>query len=700
LFSANANGNIKLWNVTNGKVLMQWNLHCQLTHFLIANERPNKSVIGYVGIGTDSSPKSISRIELSDKGTVSLKGIPNTPNLRNTVNIITSATDSVLLVAAGNVLSVHRGEMKDKYTKISNKKTIRCVAYSNAQQIIAFGDESGAIKLYYPSGENKTLHWHPVVCYDLEFSADGNYLYSVSEDGNVALWNLLNGHRSKIACHESLRKIAISPSQDSALVVTKDNRVLKLDLHAQKSYDKFSVQGIYGPNGTTKQQLTMSFDARTDAIILNGTNVLQWYDIKKDQETRRKHIQYKALSFNPSRYNITKPVSHYVTHVTSKTSLIADCEKIGDQTCLKIWNMKGDQLVLNTLIDTPHGADITSCKFSQAAYASPLVTTSLDGTAKLWDKSPNGKFYVCYAVIDYKRLKPYSADFSPDGSVIAISFGRALTIWDTTSASLLYAEDVANDRIQSVKFLSDEQIVFQSRNQVSIYELGSMKVVWQSSFTQNIIHFDVHNQERRILIVLSNSTVYQFDVPVDLSQTTSRITSSHMPVLAAGFNGVGEVLILSNGYEVFKVQSQEEAAIEEEEEEELDAIMEEALPTPSDIQELKPKIAVADKIETSAFDPDQGPNAWKQLFSGYGSHQLVSMQDSFSTYMNTFLLKSDAHKEQAKQKNQTTQEAKQVEKHWFSATKGAPPAIKEVVITPTDTEIPLSVRELMKQLKL
>jgi WD40 repeat protein len=659
LLSASSNGTIKLWNIINGKELGNYQVGYEISHFaLVAQDDLNASRLnGYIGL-KKSGLLSFARICIdTHNSSISLQNIQNLSNM-TFYDMKMAASQSILLLAAINQLTVMRTENnRDIIKKITHNHNITCIAYNRERNLIAFGDKRGAIKLYHPSGAQSLMHWHPVTCNDLEFSADGNYLYSVAEDGVMCMWNTSKGSREQQFPHGAnpLLYIAVSSKQDNCLVVTADNQVVKIDLHG--NVDRFNIQGIIGKRGRADIALHIAVDPKNGEILLNGSNVLQWFDVDNEKETKRKHIQYKALSYNPSRYNKTKPINHIITHIAlnHNGTYIVDCEKIDEQNCLKIWNNTGNACDLITIVDAPHGADITSCSFNKSAqFPHMCVTTSLDGVAKLWDKANDTNFHICYAIIHFQRLKPYYASFSLDGYVVAIAFEHILTLWDARTATLLQTEDFTDGNIiYSVHFIDDEHIVAQTQKHIYIYSLVAMKQVWSVSMRHRIEHFDVHQASRQIALNLAGKCqVHLFNIPSDLSKTTYEKIKLSIPIRLLGFSSKGRLLLFSDDFDIY---TPEISAIKQDKPERIEKIdvmeieQEPLKPMQNKRIDTDKWSKTIDEIETASFDPNQGLNAWKDIFGGHSSHQLMSMNDCFNIYMDAFLLKSEDYKK--KQEN-------------------------------------------------
>ena len=92
-------------------------------------------------------------------------------------------------------------------------------------------------------------------------------------------------------------------------------------------------------------------------------------------------------------------------------------------------------------MDPPHNKPVTSLAFQPhssegSQFSHMLVSTSLDGNFKVWvllggasslDKGERGEetvAWACRSVGYYHALPCYGAEFSEDGSLLAVNYGK------------------------------------------------------------------------------------------------------------------------------------------------------------------------------------------------------------------------------------------------------------------------------------
>eukprot|EP00897_Mesotaenium_endlicherianum_P009189 jgi/Mesen1/8299/ME000451S07507 len=127
-------------------------------------------------------------------------------------------------------------------------------------------------------------------------------------------------------------------------------------------------------------------------------------------------------------------------------------EDIGRGTTLKFWDLRpggpapaSQSYQVNTRVDEPHGGVLSA--LSAHPFESMAVSCSLDGEFKVWVKSGGKKrlgedlgpsiFWRCRSVGSYRGDPILAACFSPDGSLLAVTAGDAVTLWSPETNGLL-----------------------------------------------------------------------------------------------------------------------------------------------------------------------------------------------------------------------------------------------------------------------
>ena len=116
---------------------------------------------------------------------------------------------------------------------------------------------------------------------------------------------------------------------------------------------------------------------------------------------------------------------------------------------LKLWQFVQEKqgYDVNTTIGLPHQKQITSVRFRpQQNETSPAmcISASVDGKVKFWSQSSGEsvegtpfEWRACQAVTYYHNLPALHACFSEEGSLVAVAFGRVVTVLNSSTAAFL-----------------------------------------------------------------------------------------------------------------------------------------------------------------------------------------------------------------------------------------------------------------------
>lgn len=81
-------------------------------------------------------------------------------------------------------------------------------------------------------------------------------------------------------------------------------------------------------------------------------------------------------------------------------------------------------------IDDPHSGPITSLSFDPLG-SSRLLSTSLDGSLRLWSVSPRSTGWRCAATFSFRGEPVRSVGWSNDGSLLVAVYERCVVLFET-----------------------------------------------------------------------------------------------------------------------------------------------------------------------------------------------------------------------------------------------------------------------------
>jgi WD40 repeat protein len=291
------------------------------------------------------------------------------------------------------------------------------VAYSPDGTLIATGDKGGTLKFWdAQTGEEfHTFSGHSDRVQSLAFSPDGAHLASVSVDGTLRVWDVAQAKELlAIPAHiGSADNVFFSPDGTRLTTSGIDDKAQVWDAATGKlllTVD-LPVGGWFFPN-------SIGFLPNGDLLVANGF----------DEDGIR---VVDSLSGQ-----VIKTLPGYSPVAASPDGIFLATGDITDGDLMEIWDLPAllasDQPALIQPISTfqAHTNFIQGIAFSSAGDR--LATTSLDGTAKVWQISPQGASLIA-------NLYGYTSNvdqvaLSPDGRRLATTGEDDSTrVWDVTA---------------------------------------------------------------------------------------------------------------------------------------------------------------------------------------------------------------------------------------------------------------------------
>jgi WD40 repeat protein len=321
-----------------------------------------------------------------------------------------------------------------RLTLKGHQELVNSVAFSPNGEWIATASSDGTVKVWDAQGENlATLKGHQEPVYDVAFRADGKEIATASSDSTVKLWKVnRNPIREYKGLQNNVASVDFSPDRQLIAIASKDGMVYLQDLQGNLRYEfKAHRDQIYS--------ISFSPDGQRIATASNSGIVKIW-NLKGEALVELK----------------VHPVPIYSVNFSPNGHLLAIASRDGD---VWLWDLEGKQPE-KVVAFKAHQEAIYSVSFSPVRLTlSPevgqqIVTTSRDGTAKLWNFQ--GKLLAEFR--GHQDLI-YRATFSPDGRTIATaSRDGTAKLWDLKGNLLA---DLKGDPfpVYSVSFSRDGQRV-------------------------------------------------------------------------------------------------------------------------------------------------------------------------------------------------------------------------------------------------
>ncbi|EEB16098.1 hypothetical protein Phum_PHUM404710 [Pediculus humanus corporis] len=310
----------------------------------------------------------------------------------------------------------------------------------------------------------------------------------------------------------------------------------------------------------------LSFDPRSNSIVLNGkTGHIQFLSLKDFNKlnytfdvTNRNYVTpHTTCSVANTEVNhaIFSPKGDWM--ITAESRIEKDCY----ESFLKFWNYvpENGSYKLNTNVEFPHGGvEIYSLEISSSSI---VGSTGPDKRFCLWaiEEQINGnvikEIWSLYNDRKYRNFSSYALDFSKDSSLVAVTFGSVVTIWETDSCLLKCSLSCPNNKndLKACKFGNNEfthLIIAGSEFNVCCWNSLTLSMVWTVPFNLSILASDpIGNNmvlfSKKVVVIFSPSS------PTSLYLKNYNLES---PVIAAKIlpdnKGKFSVLILTENYEL------------------------------------------------------------------------------------------------------------------------------------------------------
>ncbi|KAF8922017.1 WD40-repeat-containing domain protein [Mucidula mucida] len=411
-----------------------------------------------------------------------------------------------------------------RFTKYVSPERITCLAFHPSEDYFATGDAKGNIRLWYCLNdqvhikavgvEKKTqtasFHWHAHAVSSLVFTSNGAYLLSGGEEAVLVIWQLESGKKEFIPrIGAPINTIALSKvgREEEYLVGLADGTYLFIGastLQVSRSYSRIRLDPAVVHDGastsTSVNPTPLASHPASSTLILPSSHPssLQMFSIPSSQVISELEVspsnrvsRRDEKPLEPSRVELTV--------VSSSGDWMATVDRReGDGTLhgevyVKIWSWDRQvgSWILNTRIDRPHGSQkVLDIAFSPVPPSSSssllLATTGADNNIKIWrlKKSKDriaSEFWVPRSTFDFRSETPQTVSWSPDGSLLSISFKKHVVLYDpltTVPRRILTTPECPN--VSSAQFVgsSGRYLAIISGRDISIWDLVLQSVLW------------------------------------------------------------------------------------------------------------------------------------------------------------------------------------------------------------------------------
>lgn len=458
LATGDANGEIHLWQILDGKQLRIYRGH-----------------IGWVR-SVAFSPDSKLLVSGSDDCTVRLWDVNLSRCLKESkhhtsiVHSIAFSPDGRTVVSGSDDFTVKLWDVNTGQSRDFGKQDLRVrgVAFSPDGKLVASAGDDSTIKLWNVDN-GKCLHnlqghqhWVSSVC----FSPNGEDLVSGSDDGTVKLWDIETGENlMTFRGHtDFIWSVGVSPDAQKIISGSGDGTVKVWDvdtgeclktLEGHKGFIwsvGFSSNGYIIASGSDDQTAKL-WDVQTGRCLRNFQGYSNWFwsvafspDGKKlvsgsgDNAVRLWDLQTGQCLRTLRGHN------YWVWSVRFSPDGKKLVSSSGDGT-LKLWDAQTGQCVKTF---EGHLRSVWSVAFSPDGLT--LASGSVDKTAKLWDISSGN----CIQTLTGHLAFVWPVAFSPNGEILVSGSGdHTIRVWNARTGECLNVLQGHSSQVQSVAFSPD-----------------------------------------------------------------------------------------------------------------------------------------------------------------------------------------------------------------------------------------------------
>lgn len=474
------------------------------------------------------------------------------------------------------------------FTKYATESHITALAFHPDKQMARFatGEQNGKIKIWHclelandplpargdgpwePVAVTTTLHWHSHAVAALQYTPDGSQLLSGGEEAVLVLWKLNSGHAGGSEGREYVPRLGapiVALAIASGFEGTEQEYVVRLadgstsfiaslSLKPTRTFSTIktdAMRSLLSSEARTRQTQPLSYDPASGqlALLAGHPSTLQFVDLATRTHVRDMEVVPSNRVSRPEAQLITpQAVQFVVFSAPKKDSLHAEWMATLDgrdggtftaELSLKLWqwDARSKTYVLNTRIDHPHEGAVTSLAFSPVLSEQPLdsfllASTGTDGQVKTWrmaTRTLKGTrtelFWVCRSSFAYRDTTPQHVAWAPDGSLLAVSQGPFITLWDPhTLVMQAHLSSPDLKQVSSSLFVGRKGrylSVLGSQARLLVWDLVFQTVVWSSDAP---VQAQVAHAEGLLAArAASGATVLEYIVP--RTQSVDRVYS-------------------------------------------------------------------------------------------------------------------------------------------------------------------------------
>ena len=456
---------------------------------------------------------------------------------------------------------------------------VTAIAFSPDGQLIASSSTDRTVKIWNSiTGESlQTLEGHHACVWSVDFHPAGQILATAGEDNRIKLWNLKTGsYEQTLEGHQHwIKAIAFSPNGKILASGSFDSTVKIWDMQTGKC-----LKTLLGHNFVVT---SLAFSPQGDRLVTGSYDQsVKIWDVTTGQclDTLQKHTnRVWSVAFHPQGKLVVSGGDDHaiklwelqtgkciktlqgnsnaiyaIAHSANQNLLASGHE---DQT-IKLWNV--DINALQTLepdlqpfqVLRGHSDRILSTTFSPDGKI--LASGSADRTIKLWN--PHSHLHIGKPIktLQGHRSWVWRIAISPDSKFLASgSYDHTVKLWDLESGECLQTLQGHPSSVLAVTFSHDGKTLFSSGYDKLIkhwhLETGKCLHTWEADSSNRV--WAIAISEKHLATGGDDTSVKLWDIE---TRACLRIFSGHShPVVSLIFTSKGDRLISGSSDRTIKI---------------------------------------------------------------------------------------------------------------------------------------------------
>ncbi|KAI5124094.1 hypothetical protein M0805_000908 [Coniferiporia weirii] len=554
LLTASLDGDIKIWDFLDAVLLQTIRIGKPISH-MCAHEKFKGQV--FIAVltklkknrsATYKGNTMIYRVSLTPRqSSTSLNSrsseIVRVGKSKAAISMAVSPSGSWLVVVAGHKAYVSLTSSPESgFTKFVSPERLTCLAFHPIDDYFATGDEQGQIRIWYclnnqltfaaAGGEKRaqttTMHWHAHAVSSLAFTPNGAYLLSGGEESVLVIWQMHTGKREFVPRVGSpILTITVRTAgegEEEYLMGLADGSYVfvnagSLTVNRVIPRIRLDPKGMGRPPHTP---VPLAIHVKTATLVLPASHPssLQIYSpgtaslvselevSPSNRVSRRDEKQVESLRVDFVAINSS---GDWMATIDKREN----DEGFSAEVYMKIWKWEESTWILNTRIDRPHGQKaVVAMDFSPRVDEEDhfLMTVGQDGNIKMWSirfiatKGGNSEeFWISRSRFSFRSELPTDAQWSPDGSLLAVCFAHQIALYDPYSNALLDSLITSEIRKpESIRFVgrSGRYLLASGRNHAVLWDLVTRTVCWHYSSPLEIAQALAHPEEDIVAIIV------------------------------------------------------------------------------------------------------------------------------------------------------------------------------------------------------